>query len=788
MAKTEETTSQNRKRQTRKVQASAADFALHTLGWKAFQDLAVTACEDVFGQALEVYREAQDGGQDGAFARRKADAGYSLVVQCKFSSIRNKSFKLSDIKSEEPVITSLLKQGGLDHYVVVTSCSVSGLEARNIKNWCKSLGVTTTTVYGKEFLTKRIRDSARLRALVPRVYGLGDLSVILDERLVSQTNELLGHLRPSLITYVPTQPHTAAVKALQKHKIVLLLGDPATGKSTIAAVLGAYACQQKGRSCYKCESPNELAARWNPNEKDGFYWIDDAFGPNQLRHDHVDDWLQIMPKIQAAISKGNMFVLTSRSHIYRAAEPKLGTRNLPLFRDRHAIVEVGSLKIEEKRQILYNHIKYGNQTKLFKYSIRPHLDDLAKDHLFIPEIARRLGDSSYTKNLSITSDSLIAFVRQPHEFLLSLLNELSKPNQAALTLVHASRSELKKGSKNSELWRIISDSFHISDNDISNAFSELRDSFLVEKVVGDVTYWTFKHPTISDAISFWLGRSEGMAELYLRGAKLETILTDVACEDAPVIRDAVIIPDDLTDKLIDRLSACPDELRLNTALFRFIATRMSARCVRHFMERNPRAFDRAHAIYGSPLSDARLRASAKVHELGLLDSITRDQCSERIRRAILKDGEVSLLRDDGLLSLVKPTQLALMVQDIRKKLLPTLDDKIVEFYDGADLELDGDDNFYELRSTIETLKDIFEDDEGATKILDDADSSIDYYVEEIDQKRREKEQEEEDKEFEQEEESFFSDSRPSQRSTSSASDNAFDGTSAPRSIFSDLPD
>ena len=51
-------------------------------------------------------------------------------------------------------------------------------------------------VFGKEFLTRTIRTNARLRALVPRVYGLGDLSVILDERRAAQTEALLGHMLP----------------------------------------------------------------------------------------------------------------------------------------------------------------------------------------------------------------------------------------------------------------------------------------------------------------------------------------------------------------------------------------------------------------------------------------------------------------------------------------------------------------------------------------------------------------------------------------------------------------
>ena len=53
------------------VQARAegpwSDLALHSVGWKAFQDLCSQVCEVVLQRPVEIYREAQDGGQDAVF-------------------------------------------------------------------------------------------------------------------------------------------------------------------------------------------------------------------------------------------------------------------------------------------------------------------------------------------------------------------------------------------------------------------------------------------------------------------------------------------------------------------------------------------------------------------------------------------------------------------------------------------------------------------------------------------------------------------------------------------------
>ena len=80
------------------TQAYHVDFALHTLGWKAFQDLCAQVMEEELNSTVSVYREAQDGGQDAVFLAKSPD-GLNVVgtVQCKFSSKREQRLRPSDI-------------------------------------------------------------------------------------------------------------------------------------------------------------------------------------------------------------------------------------------------------------------------------------------------------------------------------------------------------------------------------------------------------------------------------------------------------------------------------------------------------------------------------------------------------------------------------------------------------------------------------------------------------------------------------------------------------------------
>jgi hypothetical protein len=294
------------------AQGYQVDFALHTLGWKAFQDLCAQVMEEELKCTVSVYREAQDGGQDAVFLAKSADGSVAVgTVQCKFSGKHQQRLRPSDITGELEHVEQLVTKGMASTYYFLTSMSVDADVARAIREQLAAMGVAEPHVGGKDWLLGKIKGSPRLRALVPRVYGLGDLSTIIDERCASQTLALLGDHRKALNVYVPTAPHRSAVDILAKHKIVLLLGAPATGKSTLAAILATMAVDKNEVQVLKCDGPLELRQHWNPNENKRLFWVDDAFGSNLLMPEYVNAWIEFIPKLKAALDHGCHFILGS---------------------------------------------------------------------------------------------------------------------------------------------------------------------------------------------------------------------------------------------------------------------------------------------------------------------------------------------------------------------------------------------------------------------------------------------------------------------------------------------
>ena len=720
------------------VQSTNVDLNIHTLGWKAFQDLCAQVCAETWGTTVSIYREAQDGGQDAVLQIQKAGSnprGIEATVQCKFSSKANLRLRATDVDAELATVRELVAAGRAKTYYFITSQGVDAPVAAKIRDKLVEAGVSDPHVLGRDWLTQKIRSSARLRALVPRVYGLGDLSTILDERCAHQTQALLGHLQPGLRVYVPTAAHRTAVRILAEHKIVLLLGSPATGKSLLAAILATTAIDGDNHQCLKCDGPLELADRWNPHEKNRLYWIDDAFGPNQLRSDFIDCWITTMPKVKAAIELGNRFILTSRTHIWHGAKPKLGTRNLPVLADTRAVVDLGTLSPDEREQIIYNHLKAGNQPAAWKPEIKSHLPALVGNPRLLPEIARRLGDSSFTKALKRLPDDLIKFVAEPADFLVQSIQELDDAHQAAMTLVFLRQGRLLAHDLASESTNLVADKYGVTTRAIAEALPQLEGSFVAVRWEASNRIWGFVHPTFTDAISSILSARSDLVELYVQGAKLETLLAEAVCEGAASIRDAVVIPPSASEHLVSRLMTTADVPEMNRSLFEFLASRASDAVMLACFEANPGLVRREALHYWRIGSEGRLRFLARLHRLHRLPEDIRLEMAHELERISLQDLDASFLDNDDILGLLQPTQLLRLGVQLVDALDSVVPDRISKIAEEADLDSDIPDQFDQVRSFVEQLQEAFSSDEMVQDKLQSLRGEIDDAIAEVSRKQ-----------------------------------------------------
>jgi hypothetical protein len=307
-----------------------ATYPLHLLGWKAFQDMCVSVAEECLRRPVQNFLPGNDAGRDGAFVGRwdgEDPAAGESTIQCKFTSKPNHNLTLSMLDEELSKAASLAAKGLASDYIILTNHPITGASEIQIKSAFEKAGVGRCRTFGYDFIVRQIRSSPRLRMMVPRLYGLGDLSDLLDARAYAQAQLILSAMGDDLQRLVVTDAHRRSVRAISEHNLVLLLGAPAAGKSTIGASLAIGAADIWQCATIRATSPEDIQRHLSPDTKQ-FFWIDDAWGNTQYQKQTAEAWNQVFPFMQGAMRRGTRFLITSRDYIWKAAQRDLKIRLL----------------------------------------------------------------------------------------------------------------------------------------------------------------------------------------------------------------------------------------------------------------------------------------------------------------------------------------------------------------------------------------------------------------------------------------------------------------------------
>jgi hypothetical protein len=730
--------SESTARKSPQAQASQVTFSLHTLGWKAFQDLCATILAEVFGQTIEVFLPAKDGGRDGAFnGVWKSSDGISLsgsfTLQCKFTSKADASLSLADLKDEFAKAKRLGAKGIANNYILMTNFGISGTTEEALREaFLSSKGINSFLALGRDWVTLKIRESQRLRMLVPRVYGLGDLSQILDERQYLQAQEILSSMGEDLSKLVVTHAYQQSAKAILEKGFVLLLGEPAAGKSTIAAGLSLGALDNWNCSTLKDRNAGEFVEHWNPNEKQ-FFWIDDAFGPNQYQPELAREWNGAFSHLNAAIRKGSRILFTSRDYIFKSALRDLKLTAFPLLQDSQVIINVQDLKLQEKEQILYNHLKLGTQPRTFKTAIKPYLQDVATNPRFLPEIARRLADPLFTRHLSIGRDSVRKFVEHPVDFLIDVIRSLDKESKAAIAVIFMGGGSLMSPV---DFTPNVLEALNLLGGSVSGvreALNSLDGSLVKLTKSAGIQRWTYKHPTVGDAFGAVVARDPELLAIYLTGAKIDQLIAEVVCGDVEIEGAHVFIPPKLYDRFAAKLVTLNKRI-----IFTFLATRCDASFLKQYVA-SAETLWKELLIFWSNLSDSpEIALAAKLQEFDLLPSSVKDELKNKAIELAVELPDADFLDKESMHGLFYEVEINEILEAVKTQLLPQLDDVVRGYDSNYDRSSNDPDSYYgPLIDTLQKLQERLQGDKdiaaSLARALDRVYSDLDCQLQELPQ-------------------------------------------------------
>lgn len=661
-------------------------YDLHKLGWYNFQQLCLTICREVLGQTVVSFLESNDGGRDGAFVgtwspNGAAAATGEFVIQCKFTSRENQKLRRSALSDEISKAKRLVDLGRCDVYVLMTNLGISGRVEESIVSAFKSIGAKHVLLLGFSWICEQIQESRRLRALVPRVYGLGDLSQILDERAYSQARALLASMREDLAKVVITDSYRRARDALQNHGFVMLVGEPAAGKTTIASLLAIASMDEWGVSTLKLDSAQNVLEHWNPESPLQFMWVDDAFGVTQYEPRLVFEWNRVLLNLRAMVKQGTKIVMTSRDYIYSRARRELKGSAFPLLQESQVVVDVHNLSLEEKRQILYNHLRMGRQPTGMKRALKPHLEAFCENPRFIPEAARRIADPAFTKGLMISAWSLRQFVENLESFLKELIRGLDADSRAALALIYMRNGRVESpvvagAGEDDTLQRMDS-----TLGRCLTALESLRGSLVRLTNTGESLYWEFAHPTVGDAFASVLVESPELLGIFIQGSVTAKLLTQITCGDVGYER-AIVVPPSYFPEIVRRLNAslaiaAKEQGSTNAWMTRHsVLAFLARRCSREFLVRYLAEQPTLAGVVSKPglylNASSDLQLALRLHSLGLLSEEERRALVATVTSYAVDGHDAHALEDQELRAVFTEEEFAVLRERILDELVPRL--------------------------------------------------------------------------------------------------------------------
>lgn len=691
-------------------------FALHTLGWRAFQDLAAVVLRDVMGQSFETFADSHDAGRDGAFYgkwRPSAATGSfgdlvprgPFVLQCKHTARSDTTLTPSMIADELGKVRRLVADGLCRSYILFTNARVTGSSESRIRGALVAAGVEHPIVLTGSWICQTIASQRNLRMFVPRVYGLGDLSQILDERSYEQAEALLRYLRAELSTFVVTGAYRRAAEALQRHGFVLLLGEPGAGKSVIAATLAMTALDAWDSATIRAHTAEELLAHWNPHEPDQFFWVDDAFGA--VRHDWAltQGWTMRLPTVMTAVKNGAKIVLTSRDYVYRDARRYLKEYAYPLLREGQVVVDVTDLTRDERERILYNHVRLGDQPPSFRRMLKPYLDAAADAQPFRPEAARRLGQKIFTDGLELSRRAIVEFVEKPNKYLAEVFDELDSDQRAALALVYvAGQLRLPVGGDHHQallLTRLGSTpaAAGIALEALDGTFVRYGSAPGSDEAAG----WSFHHPTLREGFAAFIATHPHLLDVFVAGLSEEAVLTQIDCGAEPARGTLVSIPSQLHSAVAQRLATMEQptgDWSRRWAWHQFFVQRCSTAFLRVYTELD-RDFIPRLLRFGSYLSVVpEPRVLARLHEGGLLADADRRTAVATASDLAVETPDADWLDAPEWMVLATESERGAILERVRTQLVPALSDELSNWRSNYHSDREPDDYYRPLEEAL----------------------------------------------------------------------------------------
>jgi hypothetical protein len=439
------------------------------------------------------------------------------------------------------------------------------------------------------------------------------------------------------------------------------------------------------------------------------------------------------------LKSGAKVILTSRDYIYAHARRDLKQGAFPLLRESQVVVDVADLTPEEREQILYNHIRLGDQPREWRQTFKQFFDLAAQHEQFRPEIARRFGTRAFTKRLTHTTEGISRFVAKPEDFLRETIEGLSDDDRSALAAIFLRGGTLPSPVQLTDAEAEIISRLGGTPRGITEGLMEMRGSFVRVAAVEDES-WMFKHPTIGDAFASLVADNPELVDLYISGASMDKLLNEVTCGRVGLTGVKLVVPASRFDTIIRRLHEYR-ESREGTWEDKWARQRQSVdflanRCSKEFLARSMHQtfeFMEPDLGVGSYLSaGSDFLVLVALRQYGLLYEEQVRAILEQVKDLAAETPDADFLIYPRIRRFFTDAEINEIMAHVRRVLVPNLDNTLWSWRMNYKSSEDAASYYSSLTEALEAFRDYFALDDGARRALSGAIEAVDQLISEYD--------------------------------------------------------
>ncbi len=347
-----------------------------------FELLARDVVEEISGIKLSCYTAGRDGGIDASdYFYHKGLQGKIVVQAKRWTGSTDKSRWL---KTVDALADQLKRDDNVpsDALYVVTSQGLSSELQREIIDSVELKGFPSCIVLDGVKLDQFL-DASEHRSILQRhfklwIAGVNVLQSMMNRSVDIDTDVFLRLIESHRDLYVQTSLFDKAIDLLRHNSVLLITGNPGTGKSVLTQMITLHLCAANYKvvfsSCNKLSSLKSVSSVVDdPYE---LYVLDDFLGQRNLDAE-IDQMRELVTFLRfVSPSRHRRVVLNSRISIFNEARRRDDSFRQFVDNISSSIVTIdtSSMTLADKGRIFVSNLTFGKVPDVYVSSLRERSD------------------------------------------------------------------------------------------------------------------------------------------------------------------------------------------------------------------------------------------------------------------------------------------------------------------------------------------------------------------------------------------------------------------------------